>query len=168
MLKSGRSDCVSCRCLLPIAISNITTTYSINMSKSPITCHVLDSTLGKPAANVRVQLEELSPSGTFSVLATGSTNADGRCPDLLAGHEPAQVLRTRSVFKMVFYTGEYFGKQSRPTFYPQVEVRVGMLNMGGRSTDSSQILFQLAEQPDAHYHIPLLMSPFSYTTYRGS
>lgn len=92
------------------------------MSKSPITCHVLDSTLGKPAAQVRVQLEHLSSNGDFSVLATGSTNADGRCPDLLAGQASADVLKFKSIFKMVFYTGEYFGKQSRPTFYPQVEV----------------------------------------------
>lgn len=140
-----------------------------DMSKSPITCHVLDSTLGKPAADVRVQLETLAPSGSFSVLATGSTNPDGRCPDLLAGQQSTEVLESKSVFKMVFFTGEYFGKQSRPTFYPQVEVCVRTrLDTEGCCANSTQILFQLAEQPDAHYHIPLLLSPFSYTTYRGS
>ncbi|KAJ9478141.1 5-hydroxyisourate hydrolase [Pseudozyma hubeiensis] len=122
------------------------------MSKSPITCHVLDSTLGKPAANVRVQLEALSPlNSSFHILATGATNSDGRCPDLLAGREAKEVLVAKGVYKMIFYTGEYFEKAGRNTFYPQVE-----------------ILFQLTEAPDAHYHIPLLLSPFSYTTYRGS
>ncbi|CBQ72002.1 conserved hypothetical protein [Sporisorium reilianum SRZ2] len=122
------------------------------MSKSPITCHVLDSTLGKPAANVRVQLEALSPlNAQFHILATGATNSDGRCPDLLAGHASKDVLVPKGVFKMTFFTGEYFAKAGRATFYPQVE-----------------ILFQLTETPDAHYHIPLLLSPFSYTTYRGS
>ncbi|CDS01963.1 hypothetical protein [Sporisorium scitamineum] len=118
------------------------------MSKSPITCHVLDSTLGKPAANVRVQLEALSPlNSQFHILATGETNSDGRCPDLLVGQSPKDVLVAKGVFKMTFFTGEYFAKAGRATFYPQVE---------------------LTETPDAHYHIPLLLSPFSYTTYRGS
>lgn len=108
--------------LLTHLLSHPSAAISLDMSKSPITCHVLDSTLGKPAANVRVQLEALSSSGKFSVLATGSTNNDGRCPDLLSGQEPAQVLKSKSVFKMVFYTGEYFSTHSRPTFYPQVEV----------------------------------------------
>ncbi|PWZ00484.1 Hydroxyisourate hydrolase [Testicularia cyperi] len=122
------------------------------MSKSPITCHVLDSTLGKPAANVQVKLESLSASsGQFETLATGATNQDGRCPDLLTGQSSKDVLRSKGIYKMTFYTGDYFGRASRPTFYPQVE-----------------IMFQLSDSPDAHYHIPLLLSPFSYTTYRGS
>ncbi|SPO23289.1 related to 5-hydroxyisourate hydrolase [Ustilago trichophora] len=122
------------------------------MSKSPITCHVLDSTLGKPAQNVRVQLEALSvPHSSFRVLATGATNTDGRCPDLLTGQKAEDVLVPNGVYKMTFFTGEYFAQANRPTFYPQVE-----------------ILFQLSQSPDPHYHIPLLLSPFSYTTYRGS
>ncbi|SPC67070.1 related to 5-hydroxyisourate hydrolase [Ustilago sp. UG-2017b] len=122
------------------------------MSKSPITCHVLDSTLGKPAANVRVQLEALSPQNSqFRVLATGATNSDGRCADLIAGQDTKKVLVAKGVYRMTFFTGEYFDKAGRATFYPQVE-----------------ILFQLSESPDPHYHIPLLLSPFSYTTYRGS
>lgn len=93
------------------------------MSKSPITCHVLDSTLGKPAANVRVQLEALSPlNSQFHILATGKTNSDGRCPDLMAGHEAKDVLVAKGIYKMTFFTGEYFESASRPTFYPQVEV----------------------------------------------
>ncbi len=93
------------------------------MSKSPITCHVLDSTLGKPAAGVRVQLEALSPlNSQFHILATGETNSDGRCPDLLTGHNAKDVLVPKGVYKMIFYTGEYFEKASRATFYPHVEV----------------------------------------------
>ncbi|SAM80935.1 related to 5-hydroxyisourate hydrolase [Ustilago bromivora] len=122
------------------------------MSKSPITCHVLDSTLGKPAANVRVQLEALSTQNSqFRVLATGATNSDGRCADLIAGQDTKKVLVAKGVYRMTFFTGEYFDKAGRATFYPQVE-----------------ILFQLSDSPDPHYHIPLLLSPFSYTTYRGS
>lgn len=129
---------VVCACFLDLSPS-LTTTTSFTlllrqrtnapthlvgtMSKSPITCHVLDSTLGKPAANVRVQLEALSPSTSqFKVLATGATNSDGRCPDLLTGQKAEDVLTPKGIYKMTFYTGEYFEQASRATFYPQVEV----------------------------------------------
>ncbi|PWN34801.1 Hydroxyisourate hydrolase [Meira miltonrushii] len=119
------------------------------MSKSPITCHVLDSTLGKPASGVAVSLETLSgaSSGQASVLAKGQTDNDGRCTTLL---DPSTKLNG-GIYRMTFETGSYFAKDNRPTFYPRVE-----------------ILFTLPDPPDPHYHIPLLLSPFSYTTYRGS
>ncbi|WVQ81528.1 hydroxyisourate hydrolase [Cryptococcus sp. DSM 104549] len=122
------------------------------MSKSPITCHVLDASQGKPAAGVKVALDVLSvtsPTEGFEspkTLATGATNSDGRCADLL-GHEtklPA------GIYKMTFYSGEYFEATRVKTFYPLVE-----------------ITFSYSD-PSQHYHIPLLISPFSYTTYRGS
>lgn len=110
------------------------------MSKSPITCHVLDSTLGKPAANVRVQLEALSPlNSQFHILATGATNSDGRCPDLMAGRDAKEVLVPKGVYKMTFFTGEYFDSANRATFYPQVEVstvnRRGVARIGDRNAD---------------------------------
>ncbi|KAJ1301576.1 hypothetical protein OPQ81_008824 [Rhizoctonia solani] len=114
-------------------------------TKSPITCHVLDSTLGKPAANVNVRLEAMEGSA-FVTLASGQTDSDGRCTNLL----PAEPRLKTGVYKMIFHTGEYFEKDKRDTFYPVVE-----------------IIFHLAK-PDEHYHIPLLLSPWSYTTYRGS
>lgn len=161
------------------------------MSKSPITCHVLDSTLGKPAANVRVQLEALSPlNSRFHILASGATNSDGRCPDLLTGQKAEDVLAPNGIYKMTFFTGEYFAQANRPTFYPQVEVRspphpqlvsaprwqltrkqfadYNLVLFRICELGAEQILFQLSESPDPHYHIPLLLSPFSYTTYRGS
>lgn len=93
------------------------------MSKSPITCHVLDSSIGKPAAHVRVQLEALSPlNSQFHILATGATNSDGRCPDLMSGTDPKNLLVPKAIFKMTFFTGDYFGKANRATFYPHVEV----------------------------------------------
>nr|CDI52650.1 hydroxyisourate hydrolase [Melanopsichium pennsylvanicum 4] len=105
------------------------------MSKSPITCHVLDSTLGKPARNVRVQLEALSPlNSQFHILATGATNSDGRCPDLLTGQKSVQVLVPKGVYKMIFYTGEYFEKAGRATFYPQVEVSFLALRNSDKKT----------------------------------
>ncbi|WVR09777.1 hydroxyisourate hydrolase [Kwoniella sp. DSM 27419] len=128
------------------------------MSKSPITCHVLDASLGKPAAGVRVSLDVLSfhdaatePGQESAIelpqkLASGTTNSDGRCTDLLS----ADSKLAPGVYKMTFVTGEYFERTGTETFYPLVEITFSYSN------------------PDQHYHVPLLLSPFSYTTYRGS
>ncbi|GHJ88419.1 hypothetical protein NliqN6_4821 [Naganishia liquefaciens] len=107
------------------------------MSKSPITCHVLDSSKGKPAQGVPVHLDALQGTA-FTSLAQGETDADGRCTTLL---DPARKLAPG---------GAYFARQGTETFYPTV-----------------QIIFDYAK-PEEHYHIPLLLSPYSYTTYRGS
>ncbi|KAF7303240.1 Hydroxyisourate hydrolase [Mycena kentingensis (nom. inval.)] len=116
------------------------------MSKSPITCHVLDSSIGKPAAGVTIQLKRMNADGeSFASLAAGETNTDGRCTDLL----PPQPLPA-GTYKIVFRPKEYFAATDRKCFYPLVEIAFDLDN------------------PEEHYHIPLLISPFSYTTYRGS
>ncbi|KAF9459822.1 hypothetical protein BDZ94DRAFT_1291439 [Collybia nuda] len=131
------------------------------MSKSPITCHVLDSSTGKPAEGVVVRLQELELSKNggpdiFHPLAKGVTNSDGRCLDLLppAGSDEARKEHTDLIsgktYKIVFKTKEYFESTGRKSFYPWVE-----------------ITFEI-ENPGDHYHIPLLISPYSFTTYRGS
>ncbi|OWZ77463.1 hydroxyisourate hydrolase [Cryptococcus neoformans Tu401-1] len=122
------------------------------MSRSPITCHVLDSSQGKPASGVKVSLQilraELSGSNEAKdkILAEGTTDTDGRCSTLLSPNEKL----SSGIYKMVFFTGDYFKATGTETFYPVVE-----------------ITFNYAD-PSQHYHIPLLLSPFSYTTYRGS
>ncbi|KAF7307087.1 5-hydroxyisourate hydrolase [Mycena indigotica] len=116
------------------------------MSKSPVTCHVLDSSIGKPAQGVSVHLQSLNEdNSSFTSLATGETNADGRCSDLL----PPQPLPA-GTYKIIFKPKEYFERSGRKCFYPWVE-----------------IAFDL-ENPAEHHHIPLLISPYSFTTYRGS
>ncbi|KZT08542.1 transthyretin [Laetiporus sulphureus 93-53] len=130
------------------------------MSKSPITCHVLDSSLGKPAKGVQVQVQEYhevaKDTAVFSPLAESKTNEDGRCMDLCpkTKSEEATVegakLKAGKLYKVVFKTKEYFESTGRKCFYPWVE-----------------ITFEV-ENPSEHYHIPLLISPYSYTTYRGS
>nr|XP_019050194.1 hydroxyisourate hydrolase [Kwoniella bestiolae CBS 10118]OCF29124.1 hydroxyisourate hydrolase [Kwoniella bestiolae CBS 10118] len=116
---------------------------------------VLDASVGKPAAGVKVSLDVLSFSGLTGdetaievpkTLATGETNTDGRCSDLL---ESGTKL-SPGIYKMTFYSGDYFKSNDVETFYPLVEITFSYTN------------------PDQHYHIPLLISPFSYTTYRGS
>jgi 5-hydroxyisourate hydrolase len=119
---------------------------------SQITTHVLDTALGRPAEGIALTLYRLDPgSGEWVVLASGVTNADGRVADFLARDETLAA----GTYRMHFDTGSYLedsglaGRQG-PAFYPWVDV-VFSLGDGGE-----------------HYHIPLLLSPFGYSTYRGS
>jgi 5-hydroxyisourate hydrolase len=111
---------------------------------SPLTSHVLDTALGKPARGLAVRLEIGEPTG-WRTLAERSTNEDGRVPDLL----PPGALEART-YRLTFETGAYMQTTGRPVFYPRVEV-----------------VFTVAA-PAEHHHIPLLLSPFGYSTYRGS
>lgn len=111
---------------------------------SQLTTHILDTTLGRPAAGVTIALFE--PHGDdWRELARGTTNADGRLPGLL----PAGQLLAPGSYKLKFFTQAYFERTGTAGFYPFVE-----------------ICFQVAG--DAHYHVPLLLNPFGYSTYRGS
>ena len=112
---------------------------------SQITTHILDTSLGVPAAGVPVKLDRLSDA-EWQSLAAGITNQDGRIPDLL----PTKKILPAGTYRMAFDTAAYLQKQNQPVFYPYVEV-VFTIPAGG-----------------AHYHIPLLLSPFGYSTYRGS
>jgi 5-hydroxyisourate hydrolase len=112
---------------------------------SKITTHVLDVSLGRPAANVPVLLEAKSTAGTWTTIGRGTTDSDGRLEDLGAEKSVAA-----GVFCLTFDTGAYFAKRQIESLYPQVT-----------------ILFEVKAGQE-HYHIPLLLSPFGYSTYRGS
>lgn len=114
------------------------------MAKSPLTTHVLDTSTGRPAAGVAVRLERRDGEG-FRELARGVTNDDGRVVDLLAPEAFAA-----DVYRLTFATAAYFAKDGRPSFYPDVT-----------------IAFEVT-RPSEHHHVPLLVSPFGYSTYRGS
>lgn len=118
---------------------------NVPVGRAPITCHVLDTTSGKPAARVRVRLERLSASG-FQPLSNGATDIDGRCESLI----PISFHLEAGIFKLTFLTNEYFGERGIRSFYPFIEVAFTVSDV------------------DEHYHIPLLLSPYSYSTYRGS
>jgi len=115
------------------------------MKRSPITTHVLDTATGKPAAGVPVALSIAEGSG-WKKLAAGITNDDGRVGDLL----PVDHTLARGVYKMRFDTGVYFAAHKTTGFYPYAE-----------------IVFEIRDTT-SHYHIPLLLSPFGFSTYRGS
>jgi 5-hydroxyisourate hydrolase len=107
---------------------------------SPITTHVLDTARGRPAEGVPVRLERGG-----QVLGRGETDADGRLRDLLPGGR-----LEHGAYRLVFDTGAYFEALAVEGFYPEVAVTF-------RVSDAGQ-----------HFHVPLLLSPFGYSTYRGS
>jgi 5-hydroxyisourate hydrolase len=113
---------------------------------SGITTHVLDTARGQPAAGVAVMLELRDPQGAWQELGRGATDADGRCRSLL---KPDHAL-ARGVYRITFETGAYFQGLGVQGFYPSVPV-----------------VFEIRE-PAQHYHVPLLLSPFGFSTYRGS
>lgn len=111
---------------------------------SGITTHVLDLALGRPAAELLVRLDRLTGAGWERVVER-ETDADGRVKDLYA--EP-QI--PKGVYRLTFATRPYFHGRGVPTFYPEVTVTFEVGD-GGQ-----------------HYHVPLLVSPYGYSTYRGS
>jgi 5-hydroxyisourate hydrolase len=112
-------------------------------TRSHITTHVLDSVSGRPAEGVSVRLEAGDGAG-WRILASGETDADGRVSDL--GPESVAA----GSYRISFDTGSYFASCGQETFYPRVTVD-----------------FEVADE-SSHYHVPLLLSPFAYSTYRGS
>ena len=110
-----------------------------------ITTHVLDLSTGKPAGGVRVALTRIDDVKRTPVGA-GVTDADGRLRDLV----PMGKMINAGVFELTFETGSYYRSLGVEPFHPRVTVVVEV-------TD-----------PGQHYHVPLLVSPFGYTTYRGS
>jgi 5-hydroxyisourate hydrolase len=112
---------------------------------SGITTHVLDTSLGQPAEGVPVTLE-VEAAGGWKLVGKGTTNADGRISDLVS----KEISLAAGVHRLIFDTAKYFATRQVHGFYPQVT-----------------IVFRI-EDPAQHYHVPLLLSPFGYSTYRGS
>jgi len=112
-------------------------------AKSPITTHVLDTAAGKPAHGVPVSLERQSSAApaTYEVIGRSQTDDDGRATDLL----PADHTLEAGVYRITFDVGTY-----QEGFYPSVSIDFVVV------------------ATDEHYHVPLLLSPFGYSTYRGS
>lgn len=107
---------------------------------SHVTTHILDASVGKPADNVEVVLQDESGA----VVVTARTDADGRVKDL--GPETLQP----GNYRLRFEVAEYFARTNTSTFYPVVTIDFAVAST------------------EQHYHVPLLISPFAYSTYRGS
>ena len=111
---------------------------------SQITTHVLDTAVGLPGKNISIRLQT-KRNNVWQTIAQGFTNTDGRIPDLL----PQEKNLKPATYKMVFDTGSYYAHENLKTFYPEVEI-------------------QFTTFDETHYHVPLLINPFGYNTYRGS
>jgi hydroxyisourate hydrolase len=115
-----------------------------------ITTHILDVTIGRPAHGVRVELFEWVSSTERKLVVDLATNADGRTDTPLVSADQARTGR----FELIFHVGDHFRRQGAqladPPFLDIVPIRFGVAD------------------PGAHYHVPLLVSPWSYSTYRGS
>ncbi len=120
---------------------------------SQITTHILDTSRGAPAAGVAVALAaqvaresgDFSPDRAWRECGRGRTDGDGRCANLCGADKLAG-----GVYRLIFDTGGYFAARGVACFYPQVSV-----------------VFAIADDGQ-HYHVPLLLNPFGYSTYRGS
>jgi 5-hydroxyisourate hydrolase len=115
----------------------------VSDTRSRVTTHVLDAVSGRPAAGVAVTLEHQSDGG-WQPVASGTTDEDGRIADF------GPVDLDPGTYRVSFATGEHFARTGQPAFYPEVVISYSL-------TD-----------PEAHYHVPLLLSPYAFSTYRGS
>ena len=113
---------------------------------SGITTHILDLAIGRPAAGVAVVLERKTHSAGWQRLGESLTDTDGRVADLI----PAGEVFLAGHYRLVFDTGSYFLLRRIEPFFPQV------------------VLAFSVKDPAQNYHVPLLLSPFGYSTYRGS
>ena len=111
-----------------------------------ISTHILDIVLGRPAKGVPVRLERCDGEGNWQLLTSAATDQDGRCAQLLPGNEAL----SPGVYRLVFSVAEYYVAEKVDSLYPTVE-----------------IVFHV-RAGEERFHIPLLLSPNGYTTYRGS
>jgi hydroxyisourate hydrolase len=115
-----------------------------------LSTHVLDNVRGGPASGVSIELFSVMPDGARNALARASTNSDGRTDAPLISPADARV----GTYEIVFHVGEYFRRTGANVAEPPF-------------LDTIPIRFSIAD-PKAHYHVPLLVTPWSYATYRGS
>jgi 5-hydroxyisourate hydrolase len=113
---------------------------------SPITTHVLDTAHGRPARGIPVTLEAQDAQGHWLLVGHGATDDDGRLKTLM----PPEAQLSEGVYRLTFDTRGYFASTHVEGFYPQVSV-----------------VFQVRDASQ-HYHVPLLLNPYGYSTYRGS
>lgn len=110
-----------------------------------ITSHILDTSRGKPAEGVLITLMQ-QQGDDWLMLGTGSTDADGRVSDFTGINEALPA----GIYKLTFYLSDYYQAMQQASFYPYVDVA-----------------FEIGDDGQ-HYHVPLLLNPFGYSTYRGS
>lgn len=111
-----------------------------------LSSHILDINTGRPAQGVKIVLSKLSGENNWSVMEERTTDGNGRVKDFLEKRTGAD---NRGVYKLTYYVTPYFESQAQDTFYPFIDV-----------------VFEIKD--DSHYHVPITLSPYGYSTYRGS
>ena len=115
------------------------------IDRGPLTTHVLDTSVGRPGVGISITLARKSGDDTWETLSSATTDADGR-----AGGFVEAATFTPAIYRLTFATGEYYRTRDVNSFYPTIAIE-----------------FQVSSTSE-HYHVPLLLSPHGYTTYRGS
>ncbi len=128
--------------LLSIAFFQLSFTQE---TKYQLSTHILDITAGLPAQNVTITLAKKDNNGNWVKLDEKKTDKNGRVGDFLK----QDGFDNTGIYKLTFHTSEYFNEKNDKTFYPYIEV-----------------VFELSD--DQHYHVPITLSPYGYSTYRGS
>ncbi|MDE1168284.1 MAG: hydroxyisourate hydrolase [Pseudomonas sp.] len=128
-----------------LAVLSLSGLSGLALAANPLSVHVLNLETGVPSPGVEVTLEQ-HVGQDWQMLAHGTTNEQGRIAELFPADKPFKAGEYRVVFK----TGEYFKRTQHETFFPQIPV-----------------IFEV-KATDQHYHIPLLLSPYGFSTYRGS
>lgn len=115
---------------------------------NPLSVHVLDLQTGQPSPGIRVDLERRAATGDWQALGSGITDEQGRVRALV----PAEALKAWAAgdYRVVFRTGEFYARKQQPSFFPEIPV-----------------VFRV-DSAKQHYHVPLLLSPFGFSTYRGN
>ncbi|EAI8944091.1 hydroxyisourate hydrolase [Campylobacter coli] len=131
-----------------ILLALISIPIFLNATEYQLSTHILDINSGQPASNVKVELYNLDQNRQWVKISEKFTKKNGRIADFL----PYEKTENRSfgVYKLKFYTKDYYISHKVDSFYPFVEVSFGLL------------------KDQKHYHIPITLSPFGYSTYRGS
>ena len=123
-----------------------TPSYALDKEAYQLSSHILDISTGKPAPNVDVQLMKQQSNGSWELLDTKATSSEGRVNEFLPNDGKT---KHDGTYKLIFKTAPYFRKQGIDPFFPYVEVN---FNIEGNK----------------HYHVPITLSPYGYSTYRGS
>ena len=129
--------------LLIVILSNILFAQQTNYELS---CHIFDISKGMPAPNVKITLQKQIQGNQWEILAEKQTDKNGRVSDFLPQTDGVDHI---GVYKLKFYVEPYFQSQQTDTFYPYIEV-----------------VFEIKD--DKHYHVPITLSAFGYSTYRGN
>ena len=130
--------------ILTIALLFISSLIFSQSKDYQLSSHILDISTGLPAPGVSVKLEKMKDAKTWTYVDEKKTDANGRIPDFLKSGKD-----NKGIYRLTFLVSDYFKQKGTPSFYPFIEV-----------------VFQIEDEN--HYHVPITLSPFGYSTYRGN